>query len=46
MRFVGSYKKAKEILNWEPLVSLEEGLKKEIEWVKKDLQHNFSKQNL
>jgi|ECHnycMinimDraft_1075156.scaffolds.fasta_scaffold01906_2 UDP-glucose 4-epimerase len=46
MRFVGSYKKAKEILNWEPLVSLEEGLKKEIEWVKKDLQHNFSQQNL
>jgi len=38
MRFVGSYKKAKEILGWEPKVSIEEGLKKEIEWVKKDLK--------
>jgi nucleoside-diphosphate-sugar epimerase len=38
MRFVGSYKKAKEILGWEPKVSIEEGLKKEIEWIKKDLK--------
>lgn len=37
MRFVGSYKKAKEKLGWEPKVSLEEGLKKEIEWVKKEI---------
>jgi UDP-glucose 4-epimerase len=37
-RFVGSYKKAKEILGWEPKVTLEEGLKKEIEWVKEDLK--------
>ncbi len=37
MRFVGSYKKAKEILNWEPKVSLEEGLKREIDWIKKEL---------
>jgi len=37
MRFVGSYKKAKEILGWEPKVSLEEGLKREIEWIKRDL---------
>jgi len=39
-RFVGSYKKAKEILGWEPKVTLEEGLRKEIEWVKKDLKIN------
>jgi UDP-glucose 4-epimerase len=37
-RFVGSYKKAKEILGWEPKVTLEEGLKKEIEWIKEDLK--------
>ncbi|MCP8307176.1 MAG: NAD-dependent epimerase/dehydratase family protein [archaeon] len=37
MRFVGSYKKAKDILNWEPLISLEEGLKKEIEWMRQEL---------
>lgn len=38
MRFVGSYMKAKRILGWEPTVSLEEGLKKEIEWIRKDLK--------
>jgi len=31
-RFVGSHEKAKKILNWVPQVSLEDGLKKEIEW--------------
>lgn len=36
-RFVGSYRKAKDVLGWEPKVSLEEGLKKEIEWVKDEL---------
>ncbi|MCP8309301.1 MAG: NAD-dependent epimerase/dehydratase family protein [archaeon] len=39
MRFVGSYKKAKEILGWEPQISLEEGLKKEVEWVRQELVH-------
>lgn len=36
-RFVGSYEKAKSVLGWEPKVSLEEGLKKEIEWVKSEI---------
>ena len=37
MRFVGSYQKANEILGWEPKISLEEGLKREIEWVRQEL---------
>ena len=37
MRFVGSYKKAKDVLGWEPLTPLEEGLKKEVEWMKQEL---------
>jgi len=36
-RFVGSYKKAKEKLGWEPKTKLEEGIKKEIEWVKEEI---------
>lgn len=37
-RFVGSYKKAQSVLGWKPKVSLEEGLKKEIDWVKSDIK--------
>jgi len=33
-RFVGSYEKAKTMLGWVPKVTLDEGLKKEIEWCK------------
>jgi len=33
-RLCGNNKKAKEILNWSPKVSLAEGLKKTIEWIK------------
>jgi len=29
-----SYQRAKEVLNWEPIISLEEGIKKTIEWTK------------
>jgi len=29
-----SNKKAKEVLNWEPLINLEEGIKRTIDWVK------------
>ena len=32
-----SYKRAKEVLNWEPEVNLEEGIKRTIEWAKKSL---------
>jgi len=37
-RFVGSPKKAESILGWKPEVSLEEGLRKEIEWVKSEMK--------
>jgi UDP-glucose 4-epimerase len=37
-RFVGSFKKAQEILGWRPEKSLDEGLKEEYKWVKKDLE--------
>jgi len=37
-RFVGSFEKARSILNWTPKVSLEEGLKKEIDWVKSEMK--------
>jgi len=37
-RFVGSHEKAKKILGWIPKTSLEEGLKKEIEWCKHELK--------
>ena len=33
---VMSYKKAKEVLGWEPKVSLKEGLSMEYEWLKKN----------
>lgn len=36
-RFVGSYEKPGKILGWAPQVSLEEGLKKEIEWVRSEI---------
>jgi len=38
MRFVGSYKKAKEILGWEPKTSLEEGLRREVEWMRNEIR--------
>jgi UDP-glucose 4-epimerase len=38
LRFVGSYKKAQSILGWKPKISLEEGLRKEIDWVKSDIK--------
>jgi nucleoside-diphosphate-sugar epimerase/intein/homing endonuclease len=37
-RFVGSHEKAEKILGWVPKTSLEEGLKKEIEWCKQELK--------
>jgi UDP-glucose 4-epimerase len=37
-RFVGSYDKAYSLLGWKPEISLEEGLKKEIEWVKSEIK--------
>ncbi len=37
-RFVGSYRKASEILGWKPETSLTNGLEKEYEWVRRDLQ--------
>lgn len=37
-RFIGSYDKVKSILGWVPEVSLEEGLKREIDWVKSEIK--------
>jgi UDP-glucose 4-epimerase len=37
-RFVGSYKKTQSTLGWVPKTSLEEGLKKEIDWIKSDIK--------
>jgi UDP-glucose 4-epimerase len=37
-RFVGSYRKAAEILGWKPETTLVDGLQREYEWVKRDLQ--------
>jgi len=37
-RFVGSYRKAYEILGWRPETPLAEGLRREYEWVRRDLQ--------
>jgi len=37
-RFVGSYEKAKSLLGWIPQFSLEEGLKREIDWMKGELR--------
>jgi len=38
MRFIGSFDKAKSVLGWTPKISLEEGLKREIEWVKSEMK--------
>ncbi len=37
-RFVGSYRKASEILDWKPETPLVEGLQREYEWIRRDLQ--------
>jgi len=37
-RFIGAYGKAKAMLGWVPQISLEDGLKKEIEWVRSDIK--------
>ena len=34
------YTKAKEILGWEPQVSLEEGLKQQYDWIKAQIEKN------
>jgi len=34
MRFIGSYRKANDILGWKPTTSLQDGLKREIEWMR------------
>lgn len=44
MRFVGNSRKAKRILNWGCEVSLEEGLREEVEWVKTKLKSRKSSQ--
>jgi len=41
MRFIGSYGKANEILGWKPTTSLEEELKKEIEWMRGETAHKI-----
>jgi UDP-glucose 4-epimerase len=40
-RFIGSYKKTESILGWKPEISLEEGLRKEIEWVKSEMKREL-----
>jgi UDP-glucose 4-epimerase len=37
MRFVGTYKKAEQLLGWRPRTILENGLKREIEWMRDEL---------
>lgn len=34
------YSKAKKVLGWEPKVNLEEGLKRQYDWVKAQIQKN------
>jgi hypothetical protein len=36
-RFVGSYEKASKVLGWRPETMLDEGLRNEYEWIKRDL---------
>lgn len=40
------WSKAKEILGWEPKMSLEEGLKQQYEWIKNDLENRAGKKCL
>ncbi len=37
-RFIGSYRKAEEKLGWRPETKLDEGLRKEYEWIRKEIQ--------
>ncbi|MDW8042249.1 MAG: NAD-dependent epimerase/dehydratase family protein [Nitrososphaerota archaeon] len=37
MRFVGSYRKAEEKLGWRPTVHLDEGLRREYEWIRAEI---------
>ncbi len=39
MELVADTKKAKKLLNWEPKISLEQGLKKTTDWISKNLDH-------
>jgi nucleoside-diphosphate-sugar epimerase len=40
MRLISDNGKAREICNWAPKYTLEEGIRQTIEWVKKNL-HNY-----
>jgi UDP-glucose 4-epimerase len=40
--FVGNSSKAKRVLGWEPKISLEEGLRREVEWVRQDLKKGLN----
>ena len=45
-RMSADNKKAKEILNWSPRISFDEGLKKTIDWYKKYIEIYYSKHSL
>lgn len=37
-RFVGTYRKAEQKLGWKPTTNLDQGLKREYEWIRKELE--------